>query len=253
MSVEPENQNISVSESEKYQPSNQKHQEEPIYECPDCGKIFDNPRSLSAHRLKVHRVKPSYLDSGRSKKTKKGEPPPTTVELPAPQKDPYISALEEENRRLKTELQNALLQSRLSKYQTPDLVTQDPLIRLKYAQLLDVMAKEQEQRLQTLTQPKRDSDNSQIAQAYESRISELQKEIATLKDELNRKELQALQEKVKELKDELREVREQAVRGQSDLTAIVSTLSKHIENATDRLETAIMAYGLFGLCSVRYH
>ena len=29
---------------------------------------------------------------------------------------------------------------------------------------------------------------------------------------------------------------------QSDLTAIVSTLSKHIENSANRLETAIMAY-----------
>jgi len=29
---------------------------------------------------------------------------------------------------------------------------------------------------------------------------------------------------------------------QSDLTAIVSTLSKHIENTTDRLETIIMGY-----------
>lgn len=208
--------------------------DELTYQCPYCHKSFKSQISLRMHMMRSHRVSPHG----------EGEPPSIEIEAPSIERD-----LKKEARLAKTALELARFEQRLRETNprlhqqlfgaSRDETVSRELAYIELAKLIREMRKAEEIQAQTIS---KSDNNTQLIQSYESRISELQKEIATLKNELNRKELQALQEKIKELKDELREVREQAVRGQSDLTAIVSTLSKHLENATDRLETAIMAY-----------
>ncbi|RLG76525.1 MAG: hypothetical protein DRO12_04370 [Thermoprotei archaeon] len=64
-------QTVKISDIQTKTDSDLSDTVKPVHQCPECGKTFDNPRSLSMHRLRKHGVKPDFLDSGKRESPKR--------------------------------------------------------------------------------------------------------------------------------------------------------------------------------------
>jgi hypothetical protein len=231
-----DNENFPDSGPELPEPQERPHPFTAVYPCKyGCG-FQGTPQQLSAHYRREHRQ-----DSGES--LGEGGLPPTPK---TGAKDPYVETLEQENARLKRELENALLQHRLSRYQpTPsptlqgqDLVASDPLLRVKYAQLLDAIREQEEIRKQAL---KGDGDNSVLItlqnqlESYKEELSKYHEKIEELKETIRQKDLENLKMEIANLREQV------AKRGESDFAIAVNALSERIDRLGERFETMVMA------------
>ena len=174
--------------------------ESEVFRCPECDAVFTNQRSLEAHRLRKHGVKPSW---GRKKKEEGGE-----VFIPKSERD-ELSSLKAEVTRLRLEREKLLKQLELfetersfyrrrygfdpyieekARKQT-EMIMADPLVRLEYARLLQAYRERLE----------KENDSTSTNLAPTPQIGAVPTE---------NEEIKALREEIKELKTKLEEERE---------------------------------------------
>jgi len=203
-----------------------------MFQCPDCGRTFKSENSLKAHMLRVHH---------KPVKWSRGGPP-------SPQEDDLTQDFKAEAKLTKAALDLARNKQRL-KQTDPQLyrvlhgsADSDPtrsLVNLEIVRFLKALREEEEAKV---LQHNNNNNNNQVLLAYQKQIEALQKEIATLKQELNQKTIEALKN---ELTGEIKALKEKVASGQSDFAAALNTVSKHVAKAADRIETIAMAFAGF--------
>jgi len=176
------------------------------YQCPDCGRVFDNPNSLKMHRIKVH----------RQSEYSRGEPTPNIQPMESP-----IPDLLADLKNIKSAVEFARWRDRL-KMQAPDLYrvffpTPKPeasedvtskLVNLEVFRLLRQIREEMQ--ASRPNEPNNDSALTSLQnqlQAYKEELSRLREELSQKEKEIYQKDIQHLNSAIEDLKRQVENAR----------------------------------------------
>ena len=215
----PEQEQISgpISHPDQGSPDNQ-------FDCPECGKSFGAQKSVEAHMLRSHRIKPSSLGGGTG----------ATEKVTKDDGESLVADIRAEN----TVASNALLLSR----NKSRLRQQDPhefrrlygheedgsptraIVDLEIAKTLRNMREEE-------TEHRNNGGGSEASEGLN-----LRKEIDALRQEMHQKEIETLQKQSDKLEAQIAEMREDmrhSTNSNSDLAVLVKETSSLIGKALE--------------------
>jgi hypothetical protein len=172
------------------------------YQCPDCGRVFDNPNSLKMHRIKVH----------RQSEYSKGAPTPTVEPMETP-----IPDLLADLKNIKSAVEFARWRERL-KMQAPDLYrvffpTPKPeeseditskLANIEVFRLLREIRREME-----ASRPNQPNNNDSALTALQSQLESYKEELSRLREELHKKEMEVYQKDIQHLNSAIEDLKRQ--------------------------------------------
>ena len=171
------------------------------YQCPDCGRVFDNPNSLKMHRIKVH----------RQSEYSRGAP----METPIPD-------LMADLKNIKSAVEFARWRDRL-KMQAPDLyrvffptpkseASEEVTSKLVNLEALRIM-----RQIRAEMEGSQPNNSDSVLTSLQSQLESYKEELARLREELHKKDIDFLTQTVQDLKQQINTLRGST----SDLVALV--------------------------------
>lgn len=227
---------------------------EPVqHVCPECGALFTNPKSMAAHRLAKHGVKPYYLH-GR----KKEQPSPLGEGFEAEETKEFRQSTRREEaagkfyrakRKKETEIIAYLrlhpeilheIGAPLPGTTAPsyDPTIQDPIVRIRYAQMLDAMKETENAKIQPPPPVNNGVSREEVEQIVAT--AQLSTENKLLKQQNEQMKLQLTEEK--EETKALRQAANKNLSTNNALVSMVSALDNRAEKLQENLGTAIQAF-----------
>jgi len=208
--ISAKNQNP-ISRPDQGNPDNQ-------FDCPECGKTFETRKSVEAHALRSHRIKPASL-GGRTATENLGEEEISLDLKKEAQITNQAVALARGQQRLKAlDPKSEFLHG--GQQQPEGNSPSRVLVDLETAKLIRSMRQETEE------QERHNGDSN-------SQVLQVQRELNDLKDKLAKKDIENLTKQTDDLRQELKELRAD-VRGSAGAQSDVAVLMRETSNLIGR-------------------
>ncbi len=217
-----ENQNqISAKNQNQISRPDQGNPDNQAFDCPECGKTFGAQKSVEAHMLRSHRIKPSSLGGiGATEKVSKDDGESLVGDFKA-ENTIAANALVLARNKARLRQQDPHQFRQLYGHQDEDGSPTRAIVDLEVAKTLRAMRQEEPSH-------QNNGDSSETVL--------LKKEVTDLKEALRQKDLQSLRDENAKINEELKEIRSEMrslPNSSSDLAALVKSTENIIIKAVE--------------------